>query len=520
MKKFLVLFLVLAVSVSLFAAGGSQGAAPGGLTEITHMYWDRGTIPPEQGNYEDNWWTRYVDEKIAPLGAKMRYITIPRAQEGQILSTMLAARNAPDIYKTGDTNLLRTYLTGGGVHDITGYIDRHGPNILSLYGPSVMADIKYEGKVYWLPHLQNGMEVRTTWIRKDWLDAVGMEAPQTPAELIEVLRVIKQRDPGGRGASLLPFVVPAGANTSLAYFDAVSYMGFVRGPITPEKLLTPAPMWPELKEAFRFLNTLFAEGLMSDMFIIDRDESLWRQHISRGNIFAFLGPGHYPYHSAYGNLYDRLRETDPNAVLMSIDTFRPARGAPKNEYRGGNPTYGYRWFVPASTRHAELTVRVMDFLCSEDGFLVGGLGIDQVDYRVVNNVPTPIDRDSYLARVPWIEPQYGLKAKPFPRPQDKLLFLENYIKDFSPQYYDQIRGEANFLSDITSFPPTLSAPTPVADRLSPIVNEFWRNEIVRVVFSTPANFDRLFDDAVREYRSLGGDQIAEESLRLYAQQMR
>jgi putative aldouronate transport system substrate-binding protein len=165
-------------------------------------------------------------------------------------------------------------------------------------------------------------------------------------------------------------------------------------------------------------------------------------------------------------------------------------------------------------------VQVIDFLSSEEGFLTGGLGIEGVDYTYVNGIPEPINVDSYLARVPWIEPQHGLMSKPFSRAQDKDLFLLNYIKDFNSEYHAQIIQEVSFLSDTRAFPPTISAPTPQADRLRPMVNEYWNNALARIVFSPPANFDRIFDDALREFRSMGGNQILEEAHRLYAQQRR
>ena len=214
-KKVLTGFLVLVVTLTLFAGGGAQRApAAGGLTEITHIVWDRGTTPPEQGTIEDNWWTRYVDRLIAPLGAKMRYIAIPRAQEAQLLSTMLAANNAPDISKTNETPLLQTYITGGGVADFTSLIDAQGRNIKTLLGPAILEDIKYDGKYYWIPHLQNDF-ARGTWIRKDWFDAAGLPVPSSPEELRDAVRTIRDRDPGGVGRALIPFGIPGSAASPL-----------------------------------------------------------------------------------------------------------------------------------------------------------------------------------------------------------------------------------------------------------------------------------------------------------------
>jgi putative aldouronate transport system substrate-binding protein len=518
------MLLVFIVSATVFAAGGSQSpSGAGGLTEITHLVWDVGTMPKDQGTLTDSWWTRYVNAKVAPLGAKVKFIVMPRPQEGQILSTMLAANNAPDISKTYEMTLLKTYISGGGVADLTQYVDRFGSNIKSLYGPEILADVEYDGKIYYLPHYNNGITNSTTWIRKDWLDAIGMDVPSTTEEFYQVLKAIKEKDPGKRGASLIPLALSGGAfvnsmNIGFWEYERVALPGFMKESFTPEKLLTPYPMWPDVKEGWRYLSKLYHEGLFPDIFLTDKDESLFRQNIARGNVFAFMGPGHYPYNASYGFLYDRLLEVDPNAYLENIDTFKASKNAPRVEYRETNPLYEYKWFVPASCKNVELTVKVLNFLCSDEGYLVGAMGVPDVDYKMVNGLPTPIDREKYNARVPWLEPNYGTMAKAFPHPEDFEKFLNIYITRFNPVFHDKIKKEARRLSDIKGYPPTLGAPTPVADKLNPTVRNYWNEAIVKVVFASQSDFDRLYDEAVKEFKSLGGDDITAEALRIYAQQ--
>jgi hypothetical protein len=137
--------------------------------------------------------------------------------------------------------------------------------------------------------------------------------------------------------------------------------------------------------------------------------------------------------------------------------------------------------------------------------------------RIKHGIPSAIDQEKYLARVPWIEPQYGLAAKPYSKPGDKELFLLSYIKDFNSVYHGQIKREAVFLSDLKYFPPTISAPTPVSDKLTPVVSSFWGDTIAKIVTAAPRNFDKTFDDALKEYKALGGDEIVTEAQKLYRQ---
>jgi putative aldouronate transport system substrate-binding protein len=498
----------------LFAGGGNQQSGGAGkLAEIRLMVWDRGTTPAAQGTIEDNWWIRYVNENVAPLGAKVVVTAIPRAQEAQLLSTMLAAGNAPDLSRTNEIPLIKAYISGGGVADILPLVNQHGADIKSLYG-NLLDDLILDGKLYYLPDLENQLS-RTTWIRKDWLDAAGLKSPSTAEEFYQVLKTIKQRDPGKKGQALIPLAM---AGELFACWDNVVLPGFVKTPPAGERFLVPFPMWPETKDAFRWLNKLHAEGLLTDEFILDKDESLIRQRIARGDIFAFIYFGHYPYHSAYGGLYDKIREHSPNAVLANIDTFLQAPGGRRMVFWTSNPNYGYRFFIPATSRNVETAVKVLNWMSTSAGYLTAGLGIEGRDYRLVNGVPAAIDQKAYLERVPWIEPQYGVMSKPFARDRNK--FLENYIKDFNPVYFDQIRREAKLLSEDPYYPPTVSLPTPLADKLTPTVTSFWNGEIAKIITASPAQFDQVFDAALKEYRQLGGDQIAAEAQQLYARQQK
>ena len=497
------------------ATASSAAPAPVEIVDISMLVWDRGTIPADQGSLEENWWTEYTNEQVAPLGARVNYVMIPRAQEAELLSTMLAANNAPDLSKTNEQPLLKTYITGGGVHDITDYIDQHGANIKALLGDAHLAENSIEGRIYAIPHLQNGITNRTTWMRTDWLDAIGMEIPNTPDEFHEVLKAIKAQDPGKVGNALIPFGM---ISQKFSLLQNIVLPGFVAETPTPEKMLVPYQMWPELKDALRYLNTLYNEGLLTDEFILDKDESMFRQKIARGEMFAFIAAGHYPYHSAYGLLYDKVREVTPDATLANVDTFKLSPTADRVEYYERNPVYQYKWFVPSSSKNPEVAVKVLDWMSSKDGYEAGCLGIEGEDYNLVNGLPEVIDQDSYLARVPWIEPQYGTMGKPYPTPSDKETFLLNYIKDFNPDYHDQIKAEANYLADLKYYVPTVGLPTPISDKATPILTNYWDNEVAKIVTAKPADFDAIFDATINEYKALGGDAVAEELVAKYKEQ--
>lgn len=372
------------------SAGSSQTAQGGGtqqsaessqeipdeeLIEITQIVFDRGTIPAAQGTLEDNWWVDYVNEQVRPLGIRVKYVIIPKQQDRELISTMLAANNAPDLVRTSDMALLKSYISNGGVMEMTPYLEEYGPDILNFYSEEELKDGQSEGKQYMLFHKQNDF-MWTTFVRRDWLDALEIPLPTNPQEYRDMLAAIKDKDPGNVGDALVPMGM-IGQNFTL--WDVVVLPAFVEEAPDAEKLLTPRIMWPEAKECLRYLNGLYNDSLLGE-FILDKDESLYRQKIARGEMAAFVSSGQYPYHSAYGNLYDTLRGNQPEAELAAIWPWQNSRG--ENFYQIYDvmpPTYKYMWFIPSSCKHPEAVVKYLNWMCSDAGYMVGCLGIEGED---------------------------------------------------------------------------------------------------------------------------------------------
>lgn len=291
MKKYRVISVLLGAVLTLsFLLGGcrtsgqtgqTQGTpdAEGGQTkqaeipeedliEITEIVWDRGTIPADQGTLEDNWWVDYVNEQMRPLGIKVNYVIVPKQQNTELLSTMLAANNAPDLVKTSDIALLKSYISKGGVADMGPYLKEFGQNIQNFYSDEELKDGQSEGKQYMLYHKQNDF-MRTTFVREDWLDQLNIPLPSNPQEFRDMLVALKENDPGNVGDPLITLGL---IGQVFSAWDMVMLPAFVNEEPTVEKLLTPRIMWPEAKECLRYLNGLYNDGLLGE-FVLDKDES-------------------------------------------------------------------------------------------------------------------------------------------------------------------------------------------------------------------------------------------------------
>lgn len=491
----------------------TEAEAPQELIEITELIWDRGTIPSDQGDLENNWWVDYVNEQMAPLGIKVNYVSVPKQQNTELLSTMMAAQNAPDLVKVSDMSLLKSFVSSGGVADMSPYIEQYGDNLKTYYTEEELKDGQIDGAQYYLYHKQNDF-MRTTFIREDWLEDLGLDIPETPEQLREALIAIKEKDPGNVGDALIPLGM---SSQSFMGWDMVVLPAFLKEEPDAEKLLTPMIMWPESKDCFRYLNGLYNDGLLGE-FILDKDESLFRQKIARGEMGAFIQNGQYPYHSAYGNLYDTLRGNDPDAKLTAIWPFSNENGENFYQLYATPPTYKYAWFIPSSSKNVEAVVKYLDWMASEEGYMVGCLGIEGEDYVMENGVPKVTPAEGRESRVTWIEPQYGTIGKPYSASADKDKFILNYIKDFNPDYHQEILATAKCLSDVTLYPPIINQPTPQTDKYAAALGQLLTDNIAKLICAPADEFDKTFDDFVAEYAAAGGQATADEQIAAYRQQ--
>ena len=478
-------------------SSSASQAAPKETVEITQWVWDRGTIPADQGTLEDNWWTKYIDEHMAPLGIKVSYIITPRAQEAEMLSTMLAAGTAPDVLHTNQQALINTYINGGGVADLTSAVETYGQNLKKLYDDETLKWGMKDGKIYGVYHLNNGF-LASTWIRKDMLDQLGLDIPTNPTEYHDMLLAAKAKF----GDSIAPF---AFQGNKFGNASDIILPAFFKEDITPIDLWKPVLLVDGMKECLQYLNTLYNEGLIRD-FILDSDESLFKAAISRGELFSFCAFGHYPYHSAYGNLYDNLRQNQPEAELIATFPWKnEALG--KNYYtetRSSNPMANYFVCVPASSKHVEQAVQYIDWMASDDAYLPSVLGFEGVDYAWENDMPKMIDVDHYNATIAWIEPQYGTLGKAFTTDPEK--FKADYMKNFNPDYFDAIKKDSKVFQDIPVMCPTITATTEVYDEKRPTLTDIANTAIPQLIMCKAEEFDKLWDSFQSEYKAAGAEE--------------
>lgn len=223
-------------------------------------------------DWETNAATLWMEEQ---LGCNLEFIIAPTGSGEEKMNILLNSGDYPDIfYRTvPDENLYG--IESGIVLDLLPYIEDAEVmpyfNAVLSYRPNLLSQIKaVDGKVYAMPHLNETLHVQYSnkmFYNKSLIDELGMGVPTTTEEFYNVLVAFKAAYPDGiayatcTDGNSVPWAFLTNAFTYSTFnqnSDASNMLGLRNHNGTVESILDDE----EYREALRYLNKLYAEGLL------------------------------------------------------------------------------------------------------------------------------------------------------------------------------------------------------------------------------------------------------------------
>lgn len=157
--------------------------------------------------FEENMWTEaYLDR----LGVEVSYDWIAKSPDeySQKLNVSLASGAIPDILLVSQNAQLKRLYESEQIQPIGEAYDEYVwdelvEDVISKGGDGAFLSCTFDGELYALPQVFSipGEDSSSSfiWVRKDWLDALGLDAPSTIDELVEVANAFANDDPDGDG---------------------------------------------------------------------------------------------------------------------------------------------------------------------------------------------------------------------------------------------------------------------------------------------------------------------------------
>ena len=206
-----------------------------------------------------------------------RRIDIPQDQIGQKLPIMIASGDQIDFFSASafgtSTTSLPALVENAMVQAVDEYLAKYGANLMKEIPEFAWKYVTYNGKKMSVPDM-GFKSKRFLFVRRDWMDNLGIKDPQNYTEFEQMLKKMKTTDPDGTGAKQR---YPLGTFTTVDYFDTCFLSAFVPAGkswyLEKDGSLVPWFMHPGFKDYMTTFARWYKEGLIHpDVMILGREE--------------------------------------------------------------------------------------------------------------------------------------------------------------------------------------------------------------------------------------------------------
>lgn len=420
-KKFL-RTMALAVAATLLltacssgggsSAGESSSSAAESSTPTSSTAEASGTTSEDTGSGEESylcsdepleltahihWGNVYVlsdDWTVTNEAAKMTNISLKgtaspmETDSTEAFNLMIAGQDIPDIVG-GNRDLINQYGMEGAFMPLNDLIEEYAPDFKKILdeNPDIQGAITAaDGNIYQIPFVYESLVSEAWFVRQDWLDAVGMEAPTTVDELHDVLTAFVNEDPNGNGQKDEVGYFTRLTNTDNVLKGLLSLFGIQDAWHTDEEGNVGVGLYSEeYKEAIKSVSQWYAEGLIDP-------EIFTRGSNARDILFPENNGGvihdWIPSTTGYN---EKLQESVPGFKVVGILPPTDVNGD-QWEVEARARLSGAGWAIGANNEHPEETMKYMNFWWTEAGRRLQTYGVEGDTYTMVDGEPVYTDK--------------------------------------------------------------------------------------------------------------------------------
>lgn len=510
------------------AAATPYGKYPSLVTyTLGKMNGENNSNMPAGDTYEDNVYTRYLRETLNIQNENV--FEENGEQYGTNVKMAIASRQLPDVMLVEDKETLIQLTQDGLIADLTeAFANCTSQGIQDMYDSyevSAVDAAMVDGRLMALPEPNFVDGPNLLWLRKDWLDCLGLEAPETIGDVKNIVRAFIEEDPGQNGPGETVGLV---CHADLTGENGYTYE-FQLDPVFssfdayPKQWLTDAEgnvvygsIQPQAKEALAYLNRLYEEGILDESFML-RNMNNISELIVTGKCGSFFGPWWAP-----NNPLMDAKKANPDAVWEPY--LISTTGDGKIRYFDQKPSYKYV-VVRKDFAHPELVIKMasvmFDKMRYEDN---KNDGLEEYFQRNVDSTARPIsiNIDYSDALYKCFEQVNGALNGTIP--PDELQILEHsyyetcrayleHPESADPQewaaYVSRIRACALIKADrLEVISPIFFGETESMERDWNTLKELEKTAYLEII-SGEKELD-YFDAFVEAWKAQGGEQITKE----------
>lgn len=503
----------------------SDNYAPEEGKKYTISWTNYQILPPDQGAEM----IKYVEDKF---NVKIDLWNIDNTKYDELLNVRLASGEIPDLCRMRDPNSLSAYVDQGVLSELPKeVISKYAPNIYKVINdnaPGFLEFGKVDGKQYAIPAISSTNIFRKPLVyRKDWMDAVGVtKTPETVDEFETLMYKFANEDPDKNGKKDTYGLAQTGM---LALFGAYGYMSEINYPasdmyyVEKNGKLVLGAIQPEVKDVLTKFNKWYKDGILDPEFITGENKGGYK-YLSHSFIQGRIG------FSTMGNYYHWLPRGAYKIPDGNGGTVDNEPGADALEIEKVNPNEKTIFGMPLKTASGQPGIKAYNRL--ENFYGVGKTAekekgkmakvLQILDYVSANPDPTEgitLNNGVKGKHWDWLDKEHQeIKVLP---PYDK---MDNYsykigghlgmdlpfaLKSFREEWayknnFDKYGIESKIQIGVPSY-------TKSKDELSKLRDQAF---ISIITGEKPISY---FDDFVKKYKEIGGNDVEKEVNEWYAQ---
>lgn len=480
------------------AQNGSNAGSEGKSEEnVVLTYWAplESWALPAIKTYDDN---EAINKAKEITGISIKWIHPPIAQETEMFNLMIASDELPDIvqqaarYRGG----LSKGVKDGVYLRLNELIDKYAPSYKWLRGmdPEI-AKLTIDDSGTICAFFGISPYVEWEWwgplLRKDWMDELGLDTPETIEDWYQLLTLFKEKK-GAEAPLLFP---PTGADwrsVFMSAYDAYNWMFYKDGKVQF------GPIQPGMKDYLIEMRKWYAEGLI-DRFFTGRDWNQWVQMTISGKSGAFLQSP-----ETMSGIYVRYGldiEAAPYPVLRKGDKIHMRGNYTKN--------LGYEAAITTSCKHPELAAKWLDFGYSQKGWELYNYGKEGRTH-IKNSEGKPVIWDESIIYndpegIPAINAlwKYKLHFGPFLRDEHSAnpILIKNKKAQEIRKLWTETNDAAYCMPPAALLPEEGGKDAAIATQLSTYINEM----IVKFIMGVEPI--EKFDNYVEQINKMGLDEM-------------
>lgn len=338
----------------------------------------------------DNWNDVYIFNEYEDMtNIDVNWRMVPSGSANEQINLSLVGGDLPDAFHStsamsnGD---LMKYGEQGSFIPLNDLIDEYAPNFKKLMeeNPTIGESITMpDGNIYGFPTMGDPdfLSFRTApmmYIQEEWLEALGMDMPETLDEFYEYLTAVKEENPGNVEGGVIPFGSPTAnhlLNTIRGSFNVAN-----KGRSTVNIDLDPEtgdyryyPTSEGYKELLEFMNKLYSEGLIAEnIFSLEHDQFLADGAEGRYGSTVWYSP-------------TLVMGEDVGGKYTGMPTLEGPHGDKLNINLGSMIRSLTSFIITKDNEHPEATVRWIDHFYGEDGVRLFFMGIEDDTFTYDEN---------------------------------------------------------------------------------------------------------------------------------------